>query len=206
MCRWGKESGGELAHLLEKRNVIVDTEAYFKAFQTLFEKGIEQVDWTKAQGIMETILKKHFVFDPQQFPEQVIKMYEKDTCFFVTAKDTKTGNIIRFITFLMRTTYPAGEVKVMSFAVDITYQKRGIGKLLMSSIFGIFLEVKRIFLCTRVTNDVALNAYRSSGFVKDENPILDHAFNLNHWFFMEYKPEQSSTLQQLVQQQLTMVK
>jgi hypothetical protein len=98
---------------------------------------------------------------------------------------------------MIRANYAAGNVKVMIFAVDVAHQKRGLGKLLMSSIFKLIPDIKRIFLCTRVTNDTAFNAYRSWGFVKDENPVLDHEFNLDHWMFMEYKIEQSDALQNL---------
>ena len=85
----------------------------------------------------------------------------------------------------------------MSFAVAKEHQKHGIGKLLMSSIFKIEPSIKRIFLCTRVTNKTAVKGYSSWGFVNDEKPVLDHAFNLDHWTFMEYKTEHMNILQQV---------
>jgi ribosomal protein S18 acetylase RimI-like enzyme len=174
---------------------VVGTEQYFKPFEPLFAHGVANVDWNAATKTMESILQGHFVFDPTQLPQNVIAMFSQDTCFMVIAKERTTGKPLGFITFLMRATYAAGDVKVMSLAVDTTHQNRGLGKLLMSSIFKITPDIKRIFLCTRVTNDTALQAYRSWGFVTDNNPILDHAFNLTHWSFIEYITEQSDILQ-----------
>lgn len=177
---------------------VVGAEPYFTPFVPLFAEGVEHVDWDAAEKTMETILKGHFVFDPAQFPQQVIEMFGQDTSFFVAVKDQATDIMLGFITFLMRNNYVAGDIKVMSLAVSVDHQNRGLGKLLMSSIFKIVPDIKRIFLCTRVTNVVALNAYRSWGFTIDKSPILDHAFNMNHWTFMEYKVDQSDILQKMV--------
>lgn len=174
---------------------VVGAEPYFKLFEPLFENGREQVDWKAAEEIMQAILKGHFVFDPAQLPEAVVKSFAQDACFLVTIKDQETGEALGFITFLKRANYAAGEVKVMSLAVEVTHQSRGLGRLLMSSIFKIIPDLKRIFLCTRVTNETALKAYSAWGFIKDEAPVLDHAFNLAHWSFMEYKSDQSDVLQ-----------
>lgn len=176
---------------------VVGKEPYFKPFESLFQNGFVNVDWKAAEVIMQSILQGHFVFDPAIFPEQIKKMYENDQAFLVVARDAKTEKSLGFITFIIRTNYAAGDVKVMSFAVDVAHQKRGLGKLLMSSIFRIVPDIKRIFLATRVTNDIALKAYGSWGFVKDDKPVLDHAFNLEHWTFMEYKTEQSDVLQKV---------
>jgi GNAT superfamily N-acetyltransferase len=87
----------------------------------------------------------------------------------------------------------------MSFAVDPEYQNRGLGKLLTSLIFKINTNIKRIFLCTRVTNNIALNAYKNWGFTLDSNPILDHTFNLEHWTFLEYKIDKTNILQKIAE-------
>jgi len=175
---------------------VVQTEAYFKPFESLFANDVTNVSWNAATKIMESILQNHFVFDPAKFPEQVIAMFSQDSCFVIVATDKRTDKPIGFITFLIRANYPADNVKVMSFAVATTEQNRGIGKLLMSSIFKIIPSIKRIFLCTRITNINALQAYHSWGFVADENPLMDHPFNVAHWSFMEYKTEQTNILQE----------
>ena len=178
---------------------VVGTEPYFAPFEPLFAQGLSNIQWNKVEKTMESLLKSHFVFDPSQFPPQMIEMFTENVALFVTIKEQSTKTTLGFITFLMRKKYPVGDVKVMSFAVNIHHQKRGLGKLLMSSIFNIIPDVKRIFLCTRVTNNTALHAYRTWGFVIDKNPILDHEFNLKHWTFMEYKADQCDILQKTTQ-------
>ena len=178
---------------------VVGVDQYFKVFEPLFAQGVANVDWQLAEDKMTTNLQEHFVFDPLQFPQQMVEMYSKDICYAAVIKEQSTGKVLGFISFLKRAQYAPGDIKVMILAVDVAHQKRGLGKLLMSSIFAIDPEVKRIFLCTRVTNINALSAYHSWGFVRDENPVLDYAFNLNHWTFMEYKVEQHDSLQKIAE-------
>lgn len=174
---------------------VVGTEEYFKPFEVLFENGIEQVDWSKAKETMEALLKTHFVFDTSSFDPEILSQFEKDICYIVTVKDQKTNALLGFITFMQRATYKPHEIKVMSLGVDPRHQGCGLGRILMSSIFKIDPTIMRIFLCTRVTNQTALAAYHAWGFMLDEHPILDHAFNLNHWIFLEYKANEQHILQ-----------
>lgn len=174
---------------------VVGAEDYFKPFEPLFKDGLNAIDWVKAEETMQALLKSHFIFDASTFGDEIRAMFAKDVCYVVTVKDQQTNGLRGFITFMVRSNYAQGDIKVMSFAVDLGQQNRGLGKLLMSSILKIIPDIKRIFLCTRVTNDTALKAYRSWGFVKDENPVMDHAFNLDHWEFLEYKLNTSNTLQ-----------
>lgn len=174
---------------------VVVNEPYFKPFEQLFKNGLQNVDWFQAEQIMKNILMSHFIFDASTLSEEIKQKFAQDRCIVVSIKNKESNKNLGFITFLRRSTYEKGDIKVMSFAVDPAVQNRGLGKLLMSSILKIMTDVKRIFLCTRVTNDRALRAYQSWGFVKDLNPILDHGFNMNHWAFLEYKTTSSSTLQ-----------
>lgn len=178
---------------------VVANENYFKPFEPLFKDGAEKVDWKLAKQTMETILKSHFVFDASLFSEEMKTKYARDICFFISVKDKAMENLLGFITFMARADYAPGDIKVISLAVDPLYQNRGLGKLLMSSIFKIAPTTKRVFLSTRVSNTTALSAYQAWGFTKDLNPILDHPFNMNHWSFLEYKIESSNSLQKVAQ-------
>jgi GNAT superfamily N-acetyltransferase len=176
---------------------VVGKEPYFKQFEPIFANGIENVDWKAAQDIMQSILHGHFIFDASQFNDQIKALFAQDICVFVSIKDTKTKAQLGFITFLVRPGYQHGDIKVMGFAVEKSQQNRGLGKLLIGSIFAIIPGITRIFLATRVTNENALRVYRNWGFTPDAKPILDHAFNLEHWSFLEYKTDQSNTLQKI---------
>ena len=173
---------------------VVGKEPYFKAFEPLFTNGTEQVDWAAAETIMTNILKGHFVFDPTMFNEAMVKAYGQDGCIMVTAKNS-AGALLGFATFMTRATYPAHTVKVMALGVAPEHQKRGLGKVLMSSIFKILPATSNLFLCTRATNNTALAAYKAWGFAPDANPIMDHAFNLAHWTFLKYNPTEVTILQ-----------
>jgi len=174
---------------------VVGVEDYFKPFEHLFKNGVDTVDWTKVEETMQEQLKSHFIFDTSTFGPEVFAMYSKDDCYVVKIKNKQTGLLLGFITFMKRANYKEGELKVMSFAIDQDHQGRGLGRLLMSSILKMTSNIQRIFLCTRVTNDNALKAYKAWGFLDDKNPIMDHAFNLNHWKFLEYKVNSSDILQ-----------
>jgi ribosomal protein S18 acetylase RimI-like enzyme len=112
----------------------------------------------------------------------------------VTAKSS-AGALLGFAAFMTRATYPAHTVKVMALGVKPEHQNRSLGKLLMSSIFKIMPETTNLFLCTRVTNNTALAAYKAWGFEHEANPIMDHMFNLNHWTFLKYNPTEVTILQ-----------
>lgn len=180
---------------LHKFPQVVGSEPYFTQFEPLFKNGIQEVDWHKAEEIMQSLLKSHFIIDASLIPDAVKEPFAKDVIYVVVVREPATKKMLGFITFMERVSYAPGEVKVMSFAVDPMHQHRGLGKLLMSSIITIKPTIKRISLCTRVTNEVALRAYSAWGFLTDEHPIMDHPFNLAHWVFLDYRLDKNKTLQ-----------
>lgn len=180
---------------LRKYPQVVGTEGYFKLFEPLFKDGLNNVNWALAEKVQKDLLKTHFFFDTASWGPEVFALYAKDVCYVVTVKDEETNELRGFITFMNRANYAKGDIKVMSFAVDQSYQNRGYGRLLMSSILKITSDIERIFLCTRVTNEVALKAYSALGFIMDNKPIMEHDFNLAHWTFLEYIVNKSDVLQ-----------
>jgi len=178
---------------------VVGAEPYFKPFEPLFAHDVESVDWRQAQQVMQSLLKNSFVYDLTTLPAEVTAQFAQDLCVFVTVKDTQAGTLLGFMTFMIRPDYAFGTVKVYTAGVVPVAHNRGLGKLLMSSIFRIIPTVKHIFLCTRVTNENALRAYRAWGFVHDPCPASDasHEFNLNHWTFMNYQAESRDGLQKV---------
>ncbi len=181
---------------------VVGNEPYFKSFEPLFANGLAQVDWQVVEKQMRTVLASHFLFDPSTFSDEMIKKFANDTGYFVTIKNTETKEILGFISFMQKPEHAPGTVKCTSIAVIPSHQNRGLAKLLMSSIFKMTPDIQRIFLCTRVTNTYALNAYTSWGFTHETDPVQDphYTFNLNHWTFMEYCTDQSDTLQTIAKE------
>lgn len=180
-------------------------EEYCKSFDTLFKNSpqepewndfkhaLEVKDWVTVEAIMPLVIKQIYTMDYSKFGSS------PDLHFFVTAKDIKTKALLGFIEFFITPEYPSGDVKSPSFAIAPSEQNRGLGKLLMSSILKIVPECKRIFLSTRITNDISQKAYSAWGFMQDLNPIQEPYFKQNpeHWVFMEYKTSQQNSLQKL---------
>jgi len=170
---------------------LVFKEMYYKPFEPLFKDGVENVDWKCVEEKMKSYIKSFHEIDAS-------KISADDLYFFVKAKNKENGVLLGIIIYFLNPYYRYGDVKVINIAVKTEARNRGLGKLLMSSIFNIVPEIKRMFLTTRVTNDIAINAYRRWGFTKDLNPIQQpHAFNLDHWIALQYNPQACDVLQKV---------
>ena len=203
-------SGGATEDRHDEREGIKVREEYCAPFDRLFKTSSaqDQADWEKFKqalaaknwkrvaALMPVVIKQIYVMDYAAFAKAGFGIANRH--FFVTAKDGETGKLLGFVEFFVTPNYPAGDIKCSSFAVAPEAQNRGLGKLLMSSIFKIVPECKRIFLSTRITNDVARRAYTAWGFVPDTNPIQEPFFKQNpaHWMFFEYKVDSCSKLQE----------
>ena len=95
----------------------------------------------------------------------------------------------------------SGDIKVINIAISPAEKENGLDQLLMSSIFNIVPQVKRLFLFSRPTNSSALETYRSCGFTQDLNFVQDpnHKVNLEYLIPLEYRAEQSNILQKTAQ-------
>jgi len=177
---------------------VVGSDTFFKPFEPLFKAGVKNVDWALIEEKMQEVLKSIFLWDSSTCNDEMKKTLTNSTHIFVTVKDKATKELLGFISFLVIPEYADGDVKCIAFAVKTEAQNRGLGKLLMSSILNIIPDLKRIFLCTRITNNTAQNACHNWGFVKDLNPVVEehnYTFNINHWLFMEYKATKADILQ-----------
>ena len=163
---------------------------YLKQFEEFFKNGHKNVDWPAVEKKIYQVIKQFYSIDHSKFSAENIY-------FFVTAKDKTTREMLGAVVFFVMPEYPSGDIKCTSFAVAPSAQGRGLGKLLMSSIFRITQGFDRLFLCTRTTNKNALKVYRAWGFTKDLKPIPEQHFKLNpeHWASLEYKVDQSDILQ-----------
>lgn len=177
----------ELDYLKANPGEVMRNE-YLKPLQPLFAHGIEHVDWQKAGVLMGQFIKSAVESDPKGF------FGEHDLSIFVIAKDKVTGNRLGFIQFLIKQEYPYGTVNLGNLAVDESARNRGLGKLLVSSLFKLLPATKNVFLYTRPSNIVAQKAYLAYGFKRDERPIADPMF-AHGWLRMEYNASQSDTLQ-----------
>jgi len=175
---------------LKKFPDVVEKEEYYKQFKPLFANGVEHVDWKLVEKEMYTRIKQLHEMDYSQFSAE-------DIYFFVKVRDKETKKLLGFTIFLIKSEYSQNSVKDISIGLIPEAQGRGLGKLLISSIFKIIPSVKRIFLFTRITNDKAIGAYKAWGFTEDPSPLQDpnFTFKKEHWISLEYKIENADKLQ-----------
>jgi ribosomal protein S18 acetylase RimI-like enzyme len=176
---------------LQAHPEAVAGERLYQSIAPLFQNNAS-IDWPAVKARVYTIINQLYTKTDWS------KFGTDDQYIIVTAHDQESDALLGFITFFIRPAYSYGDCKVTAMGIIPQAQNRGLGKLLMSSIFKIIPETKRIFLTTRVTNEKALAAYRSWGFNLDANPLQepDHNFNPAYWIFMEYKAAKSDVLQE----------
>lgn len=186
----------ETQFLRQYPQAVVEDE-HLKLFEVLFVEGIENVDWRLVEDQQRAKLKSIFEMDLTSLSPDVLASLPKDIYFFVLVKDLTTSKLLGFIQFAVAPYYLSGDVKVITIAIAPEEQNRGLGKLLMSSVFKIIPNVQRIFLSTRPTNKIAIQAYQAWGFTPDAHPVQDPSWKAveNHWIYFEYQVNKTDTLQ-----------
>ena len=82
---------------------------------------------------------------------------------------------------------------MINIGVAAEEKNKNLDRLLMSSIFNILPNIKRIFLFIRPTNLLVLEMYQIWGFTQDHTFEQDpnHKVNLEYLIPLEYKIDQS---------------
>lgn len=160
---------------------------FLNSLEPFFKDGISKVEWPVVEENIENILRKFF---GNTFSKSLSA--NKDVCsnfthFLILAKDKNNPSPLGAIYCMMSNAENEHTVRVPIFGVAPEAQSRGIGKLLMRSILKQISNAKKITLSTRVTNEKALNAYRSWGFVSSPN-------TMEHWANLEYSVEHAKGL------------
>lgn len=182
----------------------VTKEANLAGFRPFFEQKPENVDWAAVENQMRSTIAGYFLTDVSTLPPDIRAALEHVLYLVVTVDDQKTGVQLGSCVFMissteafpLRTPYATGDVKVMSIALVPEAQNRGLGKLLMSSIFKIIPDTKRLFLATRITNTAAQRAYAAWGFMPDSQIHNESSWFIpEHWINLEYRADQTTILQ-----------
>ncbi|MEI6241941.1 MAG: hypothetical protein WCP39_00870 [Chlamydiota bacterium] len=175
----------------------VSKELFLKPCAILFEQGVPSVNWKKVEEQIKSTIKLFYLTDLSTFGAEIIKPLLNDIYFYVTVKNQETKQWLGFTMFSITPALEFGNIKIINLALIATEQNRGLEQSLMSSIFRIVPEVKRLFVFVRPTNDRDSTMYRSWGFVQDLHPIHDpnHKVNMDSLVMLEYKTELSTFLQ-----------
>jgi hypothetical protein len=161
----------------------IPNEFFLKSLAPLFQEGASKIDWALIEGKIRTIFDTFFAStDFTKFSK------ENEVYVFVIAKDKTSGLPEGVVQFLINKDFPYGTVKACYFGISALQEEAGLEKILMSSIFKMLPETKRIFLHTRVSNTKAIERYLAWGFEQFHESML-------YWPDFEYLTENSKALQ-----------
>lgn len=123
---------------LQKHPEAIETEILYKQYSALAQDG--EPDWLVIQKkIYSSILYLYGEMDWS-------KLSADDVYIFVIIKDKGSDKIIGFNTFFIKPSYPFGVCKVIAMGIIPSEQNKGLGKLLMSTIFKIDQNIQSVFL------------------------------------------------------------
>lgn len=129
--------------------------------------------------------------------QSLSKYGAQDVMWFVIAKD-KTG-MIGYEEFLIKPEYPWGTIKASNCHILPSAQRRGLGKLFLSSLFKLLPQssIKRILIRSLEVNTQAIAACTSYGFRQYDDQDK-HALPISwssYCAFFEYQPDECALLQ-----------
>ena len=175
-------------------------ELFLKACVPLLKNGVEATDWAAIEGKIQTTIKQFYLADLSQFGPE-IKPLMDDLYFFGTVKNKGEDQVCGFLMFAITPALPFGNIKVINLLVSSKECSRGLEKAMLSSIFKLIPQTKRIFLFVRPTNKIALGMYKALEFVPDINLLLDpnHKVNIDYLTPLEYRIELGQILQKTIE-------
>ena len=159
----------------------VKHEFFLKSLAPLFEAST--IDWKMVESQIRNIFEQFFsTTDFAQFCK------EGESHTVVTARDQATGKTLGFIQCIVSPDYPIGTIKAGMFGIAPDVTDSIIQELLMSVIFTLIPDTKRILIHVRSTYEKALDLYVSWGFAYMEE-------SQGYWRNLEYLAQQNSRLQ-----------
>lgn len=187
------------ALFLQQYPEAVDQELFLKPCLSLFENGLENVDWNLVEETIQSTIKQFYLSDLSSFDPAIIKPLLEDVYFLVKIKEgSESQQLLGFAMFAITPALPFGNVKLINIAVLPEEKDRGLNQLLLSTVFNILPQTKSIFLYIRPTNNSSLKEFRSCGFALEIIPKEDpnHKVNMEYLILLEYRAEKSRILQE----------
>ncbi|MCE2982596.1 MAG: hypothetical protein LW832_03415 [Parachlamydia sp.] len=194
-----KLSESELA-FLKANPEAASSELFLRACKPLLNKGAENTDWCAVQEAIKASVKQFYLADLSKFDPDMIKPLLNDIYFCATIRNPDEKESLGFLLFSITPTFPFGDVKVINFFMKEHNQNSELQNILMSLVFKILPQTKRIFLFAWPTDSTTLKMYAAMGFERDENPFQDpsHKINDQYLISLDYRIENSKILQRTV--------
>ncbi len=181
--------------LLKQHPDVLTTISDYKSFDPYFKRvGFANVDWSFIHEKIEEAQVKIF-----QTRELVLP---KDTKgWIVTALNPETRELLGFLRFTVSSRDPYGSIQGHNIGFKPEAQRRGLGKLILSSLFKLVPQATRIYLRVLPSNTPACNAYHSYGFRQytPQNKAAKTDEYEPYFLPLEYKADQSGILQKVAE-------
>lgn len=162
---------------------LVKNEMFLKSLASMFESGINNIDWDLAENKIKGVLRNFFIeTDWKQFSKP------EDSHIFSVLKEQNTNEAVGMAQFLITSDHDYGNIKIALYDGVNPLTNPELNKLLLSSIFKLIPNINRLFFHTRSTNEKAINMHQQFGFTKFSG-------NLPNWTDLEYKVEKNDCLQ-----------
>ena len=172
---------------------VVSTISHFKPFEPIVKKqGVEHINWPVAEEKMQAPFRKYFETKEVVLPNDT-------SGWFIIAKNKATASLLGFLQFSVSSSKEPGSINIDNFAFGPDSQHRGLGKLIMSSIFKFLPDTKKIYLRVLKTNTIAQKAYASYGF-REYTPQQKYAPEDEvgpYTFSLVYKADKTQSLQKI---------
>lgn len=169
------------------------SELFLRACKPHLDQGLDNTNWNEIKETIRSSVKQFYMADLSKFGPEIINHLLNDVYFCVTLTNDRDRKVEGFLLFAVTPALPFGDVKVINFF----NQNTKLASALMSIIFKILPETRRIFLFTRPTDTKNLNLYHSLGFREDLTPFQDpqHKINSSYLTCLDYRVEQNLSLQ-----------
>lgn len=168
----------------QKHPEAIANEMFLKSLEPFFKEGLDNVDWNSAEEQLADVLKQFFTKT-----DWATYSKEKDVHFLIVARNKKTEEQLGTIQFIITQEYDYGTVKIGLYdGVMPKIKNHDIEKILLSSVFKLIPDTKRIFLHTRMTNSYGINSHQALGFSQFSG-------DLPNWIDLEYLADNSDILQ-----------
>jgi len=146
-------------------------------------KGLKGNELTKS---MNTKLHHFFHIRPSDLSDEKRSFVADAFYYVVTIKERSSDKILGFVTYLSGGPVPKDEYKIIVLAVDTSSRRIGLGGFLISFLEKMGIKSNKLFLCTRPSNSIAINAYKKWGFIEDDEAkkSAPPQFIQGHWIFL----------------------
>lgn len=140
----------------------------------------------KLEDSMNAKLYQIFHTRPKDLSNELQNFMANAYYYFVTIRDESSEKIQGFITFLSGGPISKDEYKITILAIDKNIRRVGLAGFLIASLKKIGVKPKKVFVCTRPSNSMAISAYKKWGFIEDQEAQkkAPSHFIKGHWIHL----------------------